>query len=200
MDNKVYLKILWDTELKNCTKCRLHITRTQVVPGEGNANASIMIIGQNPGFNEDRQGKPFIGKSGIKLNELLNKLNIDRNEVYITNAAKCFTPANRKPELDELKACEHYLKFEIDTIRPKVIIALGDPAIPTLTGFKGAVTKAMNSDLFHTLNYNNQKLITPVIACYHPSYLCRNEHTSILDNCVKIISAKLKKIQNEKFA
>lgn len=196
MDNKTSLKLHWEMQLKNCTKCRLSINRTQVVPGEGNSNASMMIIGQNPGFNEDQQGKPFIGKSGVKLNELLYKLNIDRNDVYVTNIVKCFTPANRTPELDELKACEPHLKFEIDTIRPKVIIALGDPAIPTLTGFKGTVTKAINSDLFFTLNYNNQKLIIPVIACYHPSYLCRNEHTSMLDSCVKIISAKLKKIQN----
>lgn len=186
MDNKAYLDIVWNTELKNCTKCRLHITRNQVVPGEGSANAPIMIIGQNPGFNEDAQGKPFVGKSGDKLNELLKKLGLNREEVYITNLVKCFTPANRKPELDEQKTCEQYITFEISTIRPNVIIALGDPVIPILTGYKGLVTDAMKCDLM----YKNE---IPVIACFHPSYLCRNEHTNILDNCVKMISAKLKK-------
>lgn len=189
MDNKTHLNTLWNTELKNCNKCRLYSTRTQVVPGEGSPDAKIMIIGQNPGFNEDKQGKPFIGKSGNKLNEMFKKLNIDRGDLYITNAAKCFTPGNRKPWPDELKACESHLKFEIRTINPKIIIALGDPAIPTLTGYKDKVTKAMYADL----KYKDEELVIPVIACYHPSYLCRNEHTNILDNCVKIISTKLKK-------
>lgn len=189
MDNKTHLSILWDTKLKDCVKCKLSSTRTQVVPGEGGADTEIMFIGQNPGFNEDQQGKPFVGKSGIKLNELISKLGLVRENLYITNAVKCFTPANRKPELDEIKACSSYIDFEIRTIKPKVIIALGDPAIPTLTGFKGTITKAMSSNL----SYKNENLIIPVIACYHPSYLCRNEHTSILNCCAKIISVKLKK-------
>lgn len=189
MDNKTHLDILWNSELKNCTKCRLYSTRTQVVPGEGSPNAKIIIIGQNPGFNEDRQGKPFIGKSGDKLNELLKKLGLNREEVYITNLVKCFTPANRKPELDEQKACEKYITFEIDLINPRVIIALGDPVIFTLTGYKGLITDAMKCDLMYK---SNEKDI-PVIACYHPSYLCRNEHTNILDNCARIVSMKLKK-------
>lgn len=190
MDNKTHLNVLWNSELKNCSKCRLHYTRTQVVPGEGSPNAAIMIIGQNPGFNEDQQGKPFIGKSGNKLNELLNQLKINRDDVYITNTVKCFTPANRKPDTGEIKSCGSHLKVEIDTIKPKVIIALGDPAIPILTGFKGLVTKAMESDL----KYKDETLTIPVIACYHPSYLCRMEYSNLFETCVKIISAKLKKI------
>lgn len=198
MDNKTHLSILWDTKLKNCVKCKLSSTRTQVVPGEGIADTQIMFIGQNPGFNEDQQGKPFVGESGIKLNELISKLGLIRENLYITNAIKCFTPANRKPELDEIKACSSYIDFEIRTIKPKVIIALGDPAIPTLTGFTGTVTKAMDSNLSYVLKYSSENGSTkieyvPVIACYHPSYLSRNEHSNLLDICAKIISVRLKK-------
>lgn len=112
-------------EAENCKKCGLHTTRNNVVWGHGNINAKVMFIGEAPGSQEDLQGKPFVGRAGGLLTELLNKIDIEREDVFISNIVKCRPPKNRDPTLEEIKVCYPYLGFQIDYIKPKVIIPLG---------------------------------------------------------------------------
>lgn len=112
-------------QAENCKKCDLWKTRTNVVFGDGPTNAEVMLIGEAPGFYEDREGKPFVGRAGKFLDELLKAANLKREEVYITNIVKCRPPNNRDPTDEEIKACYPYLDFQINHIKPRVIIALG---------------------------------------------------------------------------
>jgi DNA polymerase len=109
----------------DCTRCPLHQGRIRAVPGEGPPDAQIMFIGEGPGFNEDKQGRPFVGAAGKFLEELLNGIGYKREDVFITNVVKCRPPNNRDPEADELAACKGYLDRQIELIDPKVIVTLG---------------------------------------------------------------------------
>ena len=109
----------------DCTRCRLHETRTRGVPGEGPAPADIMLIGEAPGANEDKQGRPFVGAAGKFLEELLDLAGYKREEVFITNVVKSRPPNNRDPEPDEIAACKDYLDRQIELVNPKVIVTLG---------------------------------------------------------------------------
>ena len=109
----------------DCTKCELSRSRTHAVPGEGNPDAEIMFIGEAPGWNEDRQGRPFVGAAGQFLNEMLERIGLNRADVFITNVVKCRPPGNRDPLPDEIAACAPYLDEQIAAIRPKVIVTLG---------------------------------------------------------------------------
>ena len=121
-------------EIKRCKKCRLWKTRKNTVPGEGPINAKILFIGQAPGNEEDKIGRPFIGRAGKLLTELLDSANINRQEVFITSVLKCFPPKNRKPKKDEIEACSPYLKKQIEIINPKLIVLLGEVAKNTRIG------------------------------------------------------------------
>lgn len=112
-------------EVNVCTKCELARTRTHAVPGEGDPNAKIMLIGEGPGFHEDQEGKPFVGASGKFLTELLGHAGLTRADVFITNVVKCRPPGNRDPLPDEIAACSDYLERQIDAIDPEVIVTLG---------------------------------------------------------------------------
>jgi len=121
--------------MRNCTLCRLHRTRTNVVPGEGPANAKVMLVGEAPGFNEDRQGRPFVGAAGQLLTELLKLAGMDRSRVYITNVVKCRPPNNREPMPDEIEICtREYLEKQIRLVRPKLVISLGRISASELLG------------------------------------------------------------------
>ena len=109
----------------SCRACNLCKGRTNAVPGEGNPDAEIMLIGEGPGFYEDQQGRPFVGASGKFLDELLAKIDLDRRKVFIANVVKCRPPNNRDPQPDEIEACGVYLEEQIATIDPKVIVTLG---------------------------------------------------------------------------
>lgn len=111
--------------LTPCKKCRLSRTRTKVVPGEGDPESGIMFIGQCPGANEDQQGKPFVGRAGQLLDELLKSIGLQREKVFITNIVKCRPPENRDPMVDEVRACSPYLERQIRITNPKLIITLG---------------------------------------------------------------------------
>jgi uracil-DNA glycosylase family 4 len=108
-----------------CTRCSLHHSRKNSVPGEGPANAKILLIGEGPGFYENEQGRPFVGQAGKLLDELLAKVGLKRAEVFITNVVKCRPPGNRDPLPDELAACAEYLDRQIEALNPQVIITLG---------------------------------------------------------------------------
>jgi uracil-DNA glycosylase family 4 len=113
------------SEVAVCTHCQLHKTRKLSVPGEGPANSEIMLIGEGPGFNENEQGRPFVGAAGNFLNELLAQAGLQRSDVWIGNVVKCRPPGNRDPLPEELAACNEYLERQITAIDPKIIITLG---------------------------------------------------------------------------
>ncbi|MBT4944348.1 MAG: uracil-DNA glycosylase [Chloroflexi bacterium] len=111
--------------VRSCTACGLHSTRTNSVPGSGSSKAEIFIIGEGPGFNEDQQGLPFVGRSGKLLDELLTAIPMTREEVFITNVVKCRPPDNRDPLPDEVAACRTYLEHQMELLDPKVVVTLG---------------------------------------------------------------------------
>ena len=112
-------------EIQACSKCGLAYTRKNVVPGEGPANAELFFIGEGPGFYENEQGRPFVGQAGKFLEELLLKVGLKREDVFITNVVKCRPPGNRDPQDEELTACRDYLERQIKAIQPRIIITLG---------------------------------------------------------------------------
>jgi DNA polymerase len=112
-------------EVSVCTKCVLHESRKNPVPGDGPATAEIMFIGEGPGFHENEQGHPFVGASGKFLDQLLSQAGVTREEVFIANVVKCRPPGNRDPQPDELVACDTYLEAQIEAINPSIIVTLG---------------------------------------------------------------------------
>ena len=112
-------------EVAVCTRCRLHQTRTRAVPGEGHAETEVVFVGEGPGFNEDRQGRPFVGQAGAKLDALLMSVGWRRDEVFITNVVKCRPPENRDPEPDEIAACAPFLTRQLEALDPALVVTLG---------------------------------------------------------------------------
>jgi len=112
-------------EISNCTRCLLHRGRTNAVPGAGPADAEIMFIGEAPGFHEDQQGLPFVGAAGRFLDELLEGIDLKRDQVFITNVIKCRPPGNRDPLPEEIEACKPFLDRQIELIGPKLVVTLG---------------------------------------------------------------------------
>lgn len=112
-------------EIRACTLCLLHRGRTNAVPGEGPEDATIVFVGEAPGFHEDQQGRPFVGAAGQFLEELLASIGLRREQVYITNIVKCRPPQNRDPLPDEITACSPYLERQLAVIRPKLVVTLG---------------------------------------------------------------------------
>ncbi|MGD9202725.1 MAG: uracil-DNA glycosylase [Chitinispirillia bacterium] len=153
---------------RNCTKCSLSFIRTNMVFGSGNANAELMIIGEAPGFEEDKQGKPFVGKAGELLTKMVGAINIDREkDAFITNILKCRPPENRNPNQQEEVACMPVLKMQIEIIQPKVILVLGKIAANALLNISESIGKIR----VECHNYNN----IPVVVTYHPAALLRNK-------------------------
>ena len=112
-------------EVRDCTRCRLHETRTKAVPGEGDPSTEVVFVGEGPGFNEDREGRPFIGRAGDLLVKLLASLGWRRSDVFITNVVKCRPPDNRDPQPDEIAACSPYLTRQLQILDPAVVVTLG---------------------------------------------------------------------------
>jgi len=112
-------------EVRACTRCRLHETRTNAVPGEGELETDVVFVGEGPGFNEDRLGRPFVGRAGDLLVKLLAHVGWRRGEVFITNVVKCRPPDNRDPEPDEIAACLPYLRRQLEALDPAVVVTLG---------------------------------------------------------------------------
>lgn len=152
-------------ELENCRRCKLYPGATQMVFGDGAPDARLMFIGEAPGAEEDLQGLPFVGAAGQLLNNLLSKLGLRREEVYITNVVKSRPPGNRDPEPDEIAACFPFLEKQIRAIRPKVIVTLGRIAAQALLHTKDPLTRLRG----RWQKYGN----IPVMPTFHPSYLLR---------------------------
>jgi uracil-DNA glycosylase len=128
-------------EAAGCTRCRLHESRTQVVFGQGDPHADLMVVGEAPGFHEDRQGIPFVGPSGQLLNRLLEGIGLRREDVYICNVVKSRPPQNRDPQPDEIAACRPWLDAQIRLVDPKVVVTLGNFAAKTLLETTTGITR-----------------------------------------------------------
>ena len=153
--------------VQNCHRCNLSKTRKNIVFGEGNPDAKIMFIGEAPGREEDLQGRPFVGKSGEMVTKMIQKvLLLKREDVYIANIIKCRPPQNRNPEIEEIEACKGYLLKQIEIIKPKIIVLLGNIALQSLLNLNIGITKARGK----LYDFNGIK----VIPTFHPSYLLRN--------------------------
>jgi uracil-DNA glycosylase family 4 len=153
-------------EVSGCTRCALCATRTQTVFGAGNNQADWLLVGEGPGQHEDEQGKPFVGKAGQLLTEMLRAMDIEREDVFITNIVKCRPPHNREPEANEIESCKQYLQQQQAFIQPKIILAIGRIAAQTLLNTDEPLAKLRGK--VHYLNN------TPVIVVYHPAYLLRS--------------------------
>ncbi|MBU8871055.1 MAG: uracil-DNA glycosylase [Gemmatimonadales bacterium] len=153
-------------EVTACRACPLYETRTNTVFGAGNPASSLVFIGEAPGADEDRQGKPFVGKSGQLLGKIIEAIGFGREDVFICNILKCRPPNNRDPQAVEVAACENYLKRQLTLIRPRVICCLGRVAAQTLLG-----TSASLGKLRKTVHFYEG---IPVLATYHPAALLRN--------------------------
>jgi len=153
-------------ELGDCRRCKLHRTRRTIVFGEGNKNAKLMIIGEGPGYEEDVQGKPFVGKAGQLLTKILHSIHFQREEVYITNIIKCRPPQNRNPEPNEIQSCYPFLIKQIHAIQPQIICALGTFAAQTLLKTDAKITNLRG----RFYEFAGIKLL----PTYHPAYLLRN--------------------------
>ena len=149
-----------------CALCRLSEQRKTVVFGEGDPDAGVMFVGEGPGAEEDRTGRPFVGQAGKLLDRMIFAMGFDREQVYIANVVKCRPPGNRDPKEDEVAACAAYLDRQIDLIQPKVIIALGKPASRRLTG----TNKPMGALRGRWSSYRG----IPLMPTFHSAYLLRN--------------------------
>ncbi|MCW4010124.1 MAG: uracil-DNA glycosylase [Candidatus Bathyarchaeota archaeon] len=127
-----------NTKIAQCRKCKLWKDTNNAVPGEGPANAKLMLVGQNPGAEEDKTGKPFVGRAGKFLNKVLSENGIDRNEVFVSNIVKHVTPQNRPPFPDEVEACVPYLAAQMELVKPRIVVLMGKVAwqAPRLEGIE----------------------------------------------------------------
>ncbi len=153
-------------ELGECKRCKLHRTRRTIVFGEGNERGTLMFIGEGPGYDEDVQGRPFVGRAGQLLTKIIESIKLSREEVYIANIVKCRPPQNRNPEPDEIQSCSPFLMKQIQAIQPRIICALGTFAAQTLLK-----TDTKISDL-RGKSFDLEGI--KVIPTYHPAFLLRN--------------------------
>lgn len=162
--------VSWDElvqAVSDCTRCELYTTRTQTVFGVGNQQADIMIIGEAPGADEDRQGEPFVGRAGQLLNEMLRAIGLLRNDVYIANILKCRPPNNRDPKPEEAQQCSEYLYSQIALVNPKIILVVGRIAAHRLLQTDTSLSKLRGRLHVHV------ETGIPLIVTYHPAYLLR---------------------------
>jgi len=165
-------------KILNCKKCELWKTRSNPVIGKGSLNTKIIFIGEAPGFNEDKQGEPFVGQAGKIFDELLNSVGLKREEIYITNIMKCRPPNNRNPNQDEIKACSPHLNNQIETIKPKIICCLGNFATDFILRRFNLSDKIqgisrIHGEVFRVSTLNNNIKIIPL---YHPAVVTYNSN------------------------
>ena len=166
-----------NSKIRDCKSCPLHTTRNNIVPGEGNAQAYIMFIGEGPGESEDLQGLPFVGQSGSLLDQVFSFASLERSEVFIGNVIKCRPPGNRNPSPSEIKACCHFLEEQIRIINPRIIVTLGKISAEHLIKRPIKITKE-NGHL-HFLDEPLCKNNPPIMTVFHPAYILRNRKPEI---------------------
>ncbi|WP_342227636.1 uracil-DNA glycosylase [Rickettsiella endosymbiont of Rhagonycha lignosa] len=154
--------------VNNCKSCNLYKTRSNPVFGVGNSDADLLVIGEAPGANEDKQGEPFVGRGGQLLTNMLSSIGFERGDYYIANILKSRPPNNRDPSLEEVKACTPYLLRQISLIKPKLILAVGRIAAHYLLSTDASMAN-LRGNLFH---FGEKKI--PLLVTYHPAYLLRS--------------------------
>lgn len=153
-------------ELQGCEKCGLCRGRMNIVPGEGNPNAKLMFIGEGPGQEEDRLGRPFVGRSGELLTRMIHAIGLERTDVYIANVVKCRPPRNRNPEPEEAESCLKYLRIQVALIRPKIVVLLGKVACRYTLGEDVRITRD------HGKWFERKGVL--FLPTFHPSALLRD--------------------------
>jgi uracil-DNA glycosylase len=186
----------WDDlekQVKSCTRCELHKTRTHAVFGVGNKHAQIMLIGEAPGANEDLQGEPFVGRAGLLLNEILRSVGLNREDVFIANILKCRPPNNRDPNPQEVQLCTPYLEQQIALIKPKILVAVGRIAAHFLLHTDDAMSKLRGK----VLEYGAEHI--PLVVTYHPAYLLRSprEKSKVYQDFLMIKKFLISQVNNE---
>lgn len=154
-----------ESEVRSCTRCALHETRTQTVFSRGTSKSGICFVGEGPGADEDRLGSPFVGAAGQLLDRMIAAMGFERDEVYVCNIVKCRPPNNRKPEASEMQACRPFLMEQLELLDPKVIVALGGTAVEGLLGLTGIMRLRGQWKLYRGR--------VPVMPTLHPAYLLR---------------------------
>lgn len=168
----------------NCNKCKLCQNRINIVFGQGNKNAKVMMIGEGPGADEDKEGIPFVGKAGQLMNKALTGLGIKREELYIANIVKCRPPSNRVPEQDEAEACLNYLRNQVILVKPKIIVLLGNTALKNILGKEYSITEARGKWI--------EKKGIYYMPTWHPAALLRDENKKIeFWNDLKLVKEKM---------
>jgi DNA polymerase len=155
-------------EILTCTRCPLHETRTQAVCGSGTLDADILVVGEAPGADEDRQGEPFVGKAGQLLTEMLRAIGRERNTVFIANVLKCRPPQNRDPAAGEVASCMPFLARQISLLNPQLILVVGRIAAQSLLRVDTPIGKLRGT----VHQYGERKI--PLVVTYHPAYLLRS--------------------------
>ena len=154
------------TEIGDCQRCKLAPKRTNIVFGSGNPSAELVFVGEAPGYDEDQQGLPFVGRAGQLLTKIIESINLKREDVYICNVLKCRPPENRNPEPDEVASCNPFLKKQLATIRPKIVCCLGTFAAQTVIQTASSISR-LRGQFFDIDGMR-------VIATFHPAYLLRS--------------------------
>ena len=181
--------------IASCTKCELCQTRHNTVPGEGPLNCRVVIVGEGPGEEEDESGRPFVGKAGRLLTDVLEKGgNIRRDSLYITNTVKCRPPGNRNPNTKEIESCRDYLEAQLLLLHPDIVVTLGNVPTQALLNTKQGITSLRGK----WINWRGIKLY----PMFHPSYLLRNESKALgsprylMWQDVKDLKAKIDELNN----
>jgi len=154
-------------DLGDCNRCGLSRSRNKIVFGEGNPGAEIMFIGEGPGADEDREGRPFVGRAGMLLTKMIRAMGLERSEVYIANVVKCRPPENRDPDVKEIESCLPFLELQIRSVKPRVVVALGRVSAHSLLQTKESIGKMRG--------FFRERNGIQVMPTYHPSFLLRKE-------------------------
>ncbi len=156
-------------EIRKCTKCELHKTKTNYVPGEGSSKARVMFVGEAPGREEDLQGRPFVGAAGKLLTETMEKFGLKREKVFITNILKCRPPNNRDPKPEEIEACFNYLVRQIYEIKPEVIVCLGRHSAREILSFFGKKFRGITADRGKVFEAEIDDRKVKIVPTFHPA-------------------------------
>lgn len=169
------LRVMDDSEVKNCKKCTLCETRTQTVFGQGNPAARLVFVGEAPGSEEDKQGLAFVGRAGQLLTKMIEAMGLTRDEIFICNVLKCRPPNNRDPSADEIIACNAYLQRQIQTIDPEVLVALGAPSAKTLLQTAESIGRLRGRfHEYYPSGVPGEGRSICLMPTYHPAYLLRS--------------------------
>jgi uracil-DNA glycosylase len=174
------------SEVRACTGCRLHETRTRSVPGEGDPDTEVVFVGEGPGMNEDGEGRPFVGRAGGLLVRLLSSIGWQRDDVFITNVVKCRPPGNRDPQPDEIEACAPWLDRQLELIRPRVIVTLGNFATKLLLQTKEGITKLRGREF----TFERAGVEAVLIPTLHPSAVLRSGGKTLAESRADFVKVK----------